>query len=139
MPPVYAACHSNEIDENILEVLLADPSVNVNEDYFGWTPCHLAIRRENWRLLEFLLECPRIDPNIKSKNGETPLIFACLNGLCNEKEIQILLQNPRLDVNIHSGTPALTLICKEDKFCEEILKLLLRKPLTNEGMKDSTG
>mmetsp|Transcript_69320 Transcript_69320/g.104553 ORF Transcript_69320/g.104553 Transcript_69320/m.104553 type:complete len:318 (-) Transcript_69320:47-1000(-) len=138
MPPLYAACHTQVIDGALIEQLLADPSIDVNETYFGWTPCHLAIFRKNSQLLKVLLDCPRTDPNIKSKTGATPLIFACATCYYHQNEIQTLLQNSRVDVNIRSQTPALSLFCRE---CEnlKILELFLSKPLTTEGIEDSKG
>eukprot|EP00352_Strombidinopsis_acuminata_P002417 CAMPEP_0176393766 /NCGR_PEP_ID=MMETSP0126-20121128/42013_1 /TAXON_ID=141414 ORGANISM="Strombidinopsis acuminatum, Strain SPMC142" /NCGR_SAMPLE_ID=MMETSP0126 /ASSEMBLY_ACC=CAM_ASM_000229 /LENGTH=86 /DNA_ID=CAMNT_0017765525 /DNA_START=469 /DNA_END=729 /DNA_ORIENTATION=+ len=54
------------------------------------TPLHWAVILENTKMLEFLLCQPDIDPNIRNKNDNSPLMLACLNS--SAASVEILLR-----------------------------------------------
>lgn len=123
----------------IVELLLARPEIDINylfksfstsynsrnigkigntkEDALEKTALHIAVEKENIKLVQLLLERPEIDVNILFKEThkyecteskdeidpfdyiqKTALYIAVQNG--NEEIINLLLANPKIDVNI---------------------------------------
>lgn len=90
---------------------------NTKEDALEKTALHIAVEKENIKLVQLLLERPEIDVNILFKEThkyecteskdeidpfdyiqKTALYNAVQNG--NEEIINLLLANPKIDVNI---------------------------------------
>mmetsp|Transcript_14185 Transcript_14185/g.17950 ORF Transcript_14185/g.17950 Transcript_14185/m.17950 type:complete len:495 (-) Transcript_14185:32-1516(-) len=139
IPPLFEACCESPINADTIQKLLEDPEIDVNEKFIGWTPCHLAISLGNQALLSALLECKRMDPNIKGGPEElTPLLLACSMHQSTPEFLRILLGDERVDVNIRNkqGTNPLNLYCREGKDVD-ILKMFLAKPLNENGLSDS--
>ena len=83
------------------------------------------------KLLEFVIDNPNIDWNIKAKNDDTLLLREVRNS--NYEALKTLLQNPKVDWNIHQDggeSPVVMIMFKRDKQEEkiEMLKLLAKAP-----------
>lgn len=59
-----------DISEKILDLISEGADINF-QDYYGDTPLHLAVLKQDGKCVEFLLECYP-DLNIKNKDGPTP-------------------------------------------------------------------
>jgi len=137
MPSLFRACHREVLDATEIQELLNNPLVDVNESYFGHTPCHLAITRKNAELLSLLLQCPRTDPNIPNRYHATPLYCS----LRHSATLEVLLQTERVDVNIpnKNGVMPFVWFCcyNGDEFDEKLLNLFLNTPLSKQGTQTS--
>jgi hypothetical protein len=54
------------------------------------------------RCVEVLLSDPRVDPNIATVNGKTPLLIAAEEG--HDRCVEVLLSDPRVDPNLCSSS-----------------------------------
>ncbi|XP_052794797.1 ankyrin-3-like [Mya arenaria] len=92
-------------------------SVNVNTvfneqfvsmQYHTWTPLHIACKKGNVELVEWLLN-READPKIEDKKGETPLHVACKHG--HDKCVRTLL-NANEFLKDKQNKQGLTPLCK---------------------------
>ena len=97
----------------IVSQLLHDPRFNPNKPYKIWkrgevvpannrdqmidTPLHLAATKADTACLELLLSSERINPNIKNREGRTPLMEAVRCG--RQMAVEILLRDDRVFPN----------------------------------------
>lgn len=75
---IHFAVRGDNID--ILKHLLIQYKEFINEkDQFGFTPLHLAVRKNDTQMVKYILE---FDPNLNSKDdfGDTPLIDGARNN-----------------------------------------------------------
>ena len=89
---------------NVVEVLLEQDQLDINcifKDIWAsaesYTALHFAVRHEHPEIVRLLLQDPRTDPNIKDKEGNTPLMLALKLGFkaCFEP----LLFHERVDLD----------------------------------------
>ncbi|KAH0553285.1 hypothetical protein GP486_006582, partial [Trichoglossum hirsutum] len=84
-----------------------------------------------------LLANPKVDPNIKNKGGETPLLLAARDGY--EAIVQLLLANSKVDPNskdLKDNTPLSVASCNGN---EAVVELLLANPKTDPNPKNGDG
>lgn len=90
----YSALHFEVIKNDPLkavQLIQQDPASISVLDRDGLTPLHLAIKKNNYAVLDAMLDDGlNINPNIKSKDGETPLLYAV--KMNNSKAAQMLLK-----------------------------------------------
>ena len=67
-----------------------------HQDENGYTLLHVATKRNNQEAILVLLQCHDIDPNVKNKNGNTPLFEAV--KYVKAKALEALLTSERLDL-----------------------------------------
>ena len=102
----WDAAHDGEVEE-VKDILMKNPSLNVNwknEEENAWTALHAAC----WGhalVVSILLAHPDIDPNLKSKYGDTPFMWACLVG--NTSSVRLLLKDSKIMVNNIYGETSL--------------------------------
>ena len=66
-------------------------------DTSGITPLTLAIRNGHMAILEILLLCPRVNPNLEDNNGNSPVMIAVNDG--KTAMARVLLKCPRVNLN----------------------------------------
>lgn len=86
-------------------VLLADPRTNPNLfSHCASTPLAEACLRNHTEVVQLLLQCARTNPNTPDTFGFSPLleVYRRLGG--NPRALQLLLEDPRVDLNfrLHS-------------------------------------
>lgn len=124
---------------NLAQFLLAHPeiSINIREqiDNNGWSGLHYAAQ---WPACsQMFLNTEKINVNIQSEKGETPLHIAARNE--NIEAIKLLLQHPEIDVNmqdVYGNTPLHTAV--EHRKLDAIA-LLLNAPGINPYSKNKQG
>ena len=156
--PLHCAPSHCDIQKG-LEFLITDMAFNPNiQDNDGNTSLHLFVANGNIKGIDFLLnnvtsncfthmslfieslkalsrQQLTIDPNIKNKDGDTPLHIACKYH--NIKAIKHLLQDYAVDPNIkdkNGDTPVHWAIQVNNKKC---LQLLLSNTNTDPNIKDN--
>ena len=85
---------------------LIERGANVNgRDAHGNTPLHMTARYERKKTMQALLNYLTCDPNIKNKEGRSPLHVACICG--NLDGVKLLIKHgARVNVkDIHDSTP----------------------------------
>lgn len=60
---------------------------------------HFTLQRKRNEVLQYLLSLPKINPNIRSSFGRTPLQIAIILG--DLEAVEMLLTHPQTDVNLH--------------------------------------
>lgn len=76
-----------------------DIGVDINlQDSDGWTALLSAALYDHDKVVEKLLQHPKINVNIQSKLGRTALLVAAWNG--HEKVVEKLLQHPDIDITL---------------------------------------
>ena len=99
---------------------------------------HIAV--SNWDLLwiNTFLVCPKLDINVRNKDGFTPLILATQKGLTDM--VEVLLLDLRTDVNIQSTWQRkdAMMVASENRH-KNILKMLLLHSQTFVNQKDTRG
>lgn len=99
----------------------SDPQVvnEPNRSYYRTTPLIEAVRYGNDEILDFLSTCPKLDPNIQDKEGDTALAWCYWQ---NTSMLKTLLDKfPKLDPHQRNceGTSPL-MIAYKDAFNDEI-------------------
>lgn len=90
------------------------------------TPLHIAAKFGYFEIIEDLLQCSRIEPNAKNRNGQTPLHFAAV--FAQIRALQVLLDDQRIDINAQDNlnqTPLFVAVMEDNQ--EIIRELLSRK------------
>ena len=77
--------------------MLKHPRINVEiEEYFSGDPLlHYSVRMEDERLLELLLECPKIDLN--QKNDEQMTILELIHLKDDTRSLELVLEKTQLN------------------------------------------
>lgn len=99
---------------------------------------HIAVTNGDLTWIKTFLVCPKLDINVHSKNGFTPLNVAIRGGL--KEIVNILLQDPRTDVNKPNTAQRKNaiLIASENGHID-IMRLLLLHSQTFVNQEDSKG
>ena len=116
-----------------VELLLADPRVDVNcrTDMFGMTPLHIAAHIGFVRAVEMLLDKSRVDVNAQCERVlTTPLSWAVMNSVSEDvrQVVQLLLADPRVDVNCQEDTGLTPLHIAVSKNIIRTVEMLLAHP-----------
>lgn len=96
-PPLAHAVLANDID--MVEFLLSHEDIDANSTNGdeGTTPFHIAVRRGEISMIQLLLNCSKVDPNIADATGETALCQAF--WMRDTTITELLVSCPRVDVN----------------------------------------
>lgn len=98
-PLHYLVSTENDAGKEIVVDRLLKAKANVNEqNYKGETALSIAVQSGNVELAKKLMK--KADVNLPDKNGNTPLIHACL--LNDAAMIEVLLKNKNIDVRHHN-------------------------------------
>jgi ankyrin repeat protein len=100
--PLHHATSKPEILEFLLEKDEGNKALN-SQNSQGQTPLIKAVLEGDFATIELLLE-KGADVNIPDKNGNTPLMYACI--LENKNVINRLLESPEIDVRAVSNIGA---------------------------------
>ncbi|MBN9288937.1 MAG: hypothetical protein BGO43_07645 [Gammaproteobacteria bacterium 39-13] len=97
---LYHAIIKNDLQE-VHKILRACPQALNIPTYQGFTPCEIAIEKENIDplILSTLLSSPHLDLQRKNKKGKTLLHYAIQNEVSIDV-FSLLLKNPNIDLNI---------------------------------------
>lgn len=115
---------------------LIEPNKFLPDSYV--TPLMAGCTLGEVALVEYLLQLPNINVNIRSKFNFTALMMAC-NLSKSIPIIKMLLKSRNIDVNAETvgGATALILACEEGD--TDVVKCLLTHPLINLIHKDKEG
>lgn len=86
--PLFLAVQQANIE--IMNLLLQQPTVDVNLSSLSETPLFIAVKNDNLEAINLLLQHPNVDINITNKSKSTPLFEAVKNG--NVEIVKLLLQ-----------------------------------------------
>ena len=136
--PLYYASRNNNLQ--IVKELLNDDRLDTNKvnSSCGAAPLFVASENGHESIVTALLSDKRVDPNKSNVNGSTALIVAAKNGY--ESIVQELLAQISVDPNIQTTdwkNTALTIAAIHQS--NEVMKLLLRCPNVNTGIKNRYG
>lgn len=110
-------CYTYVFVEVFLKSKRVDPNIS--------TPLWKAVSR-NWpKIVEQLLGCDRINPNLRGENGRTPLSEAAGTG--NFGSVKRLLDDDRVDPNAKDSDGKAPLPRAEENGHEDIAELLRRR------------
>ena len=102
----------------------------------GDTPLHIACRKSNKRIVQYLLKELNCDPNIQNKKGELPLHIACSQWDAPLKVVK-LVSNCDPDMQTSSGDTALLLACKAAG--SQTVSFLLKQKYCNPDIQNANG
>jgi ankyrin repeat protein len=85
-------------DKQIMEIILKKKEFLVNEKYRDYTPLLFAVVNEDAIAIELLLNYPKIQVNLATHEGSTPLHLAAEGG--HKELVELLLKHPTIDVNL---------------------------------------
>ena len=121
---------SRDGDENIVNMLVGCPGIDVNNGYqSGITPLYIAARENHASVIRIFLGIPHLDVN-KIVGGETALLIGAEKGYL--EVISLLLQHPLIDTNIDKrGNQGSALFLASKNGFTEIVRLLLLQPQTH--------
>ncbi|RPA99782.1 ankyrin [Choiromyces venosus 120613-1] len=85
----------------------------------GWAPLHGAVARKDSSILKILLKDERIDVNILTIGGETPLCMGI--RLHNKQAVRLLLAHPKIDIHLGSESILHLAVLQAEKSTFEIL------------------
>lgn len=127
---IFLQMGSEDVDPAFLRRYLShsenDPNLRSDEHENG-TLLHLAVLHTP-ELVEMLLRHPRINPNLKNRDGQTPI----MNALNNDDTacFRMLLDDPRVDLAVRNeeGQTLLAQILAAETIDKERLRSLLRTP-----------
>eukprot|EP01117_Protostelium_nocturnum_P017754 TRINITY_DN7282_c0_g3_i2.p1 TRINITY_DN7282_c0_g3~~TRINITY_DN7282_c0_g3_i2.p1 ORF type:complete len:612 (-),score=161.43 TRINITY_DN7282_c0_g3_i2:112-1947(-) len=128
---VASACGDVRIARYLLQYI--DP--NLTNDKF--TPLYFASQDGHEKIVELLVNNPKVDPNIVNGEGWTPLHIASLNG--HEKTVEILLSNSKVEVNIASVDGWTPLYVASENGRDNIVKTLLSNTKVDPNIANVDG
>ncbi|KAI8685377.1 hypothetical protein NCS55_00209200 [Fusarium keratoplasticum] len=120
MPVHWAAA---EEQNHVMEELKAN--INV-QDYYGWTPLHIAVLTGRENLVEILRILP-VNVEIKDVKGRTPLILACrrTDWVANEAIKSLVANGAKVDPVDLKGRTALHHLASRGAFTD-IASILIK-------------
>ena len=112
--------------------------INYNhEDKDQWTALHLAVQQGHEEIVKVLLKAPKINVNIKARNGRIPLHSACFHGRLKIVNLLLHHDSQKNVADIKGWTP-LHLCSQENNL--EVVKVLIRsKPRTDVNIQAQNG
>ncbi|KAF2122387.1 ankyrin repeat-containing domain protein [Lophiotrema nucula] len=110
-------------NEDLVQILLADPRVDINRNPNGQSALITAVNKGLSRIVKLLLEHPQISVEQTGYRSQNILIGAVGKGAL--EIVKLLLDHPSIDVNVEAwrGKSALQLAAAKGSL--EIVKLLL--------------
>ena len=138
--PLHVACRLNNME--VIDMLTADRRCDVNiQSNIKNTALHIAVSSDDKKVekIQCLLESNKCCPNIKNKDGSTPLHTAC--HLKHVGSLKVLLECSRCDPNVQNvkGDTALHIVCRiKDSECK-FLQVLLYAPGVDTSIKNKAG
>ena len=88
---LHLAAANPDLGQDIIEEELFENVDDPNkQDYLGFTPFHIAILKDNQKVIKKLLEHEALDINVKSENGNTALHLAITNK--NQEMCKLLIE-----------------------------------------------
>ena len=98
----YAAANGQE---EVLALLLDHPGIEAGAtNIFGNTVLHIAVfSNAGPGLLRRLLACPSIDPNVKNRAGNTPIMCLLLRGGNPVERLQAFVECDKVDLDDQDG------------------------------------
>ena len=133
-------CEEGLPDLQLLEILLACPSIDVNnKDDIGRTALMQACYRQNQKAVETLLRVQGLDINHCDHNGTTALIIAS-SVVGSEDTVEVLLAAPGIDSNCQDkrGRTAMMFAVHLPNSAE-LIKVFVHHDGINWNMKDRNG
>jgi len=126
----------------IAKALLQDPRTDINyrRDADGWSPLMFAASQGHLTSVVVLLDCPRVDVNLKNGFFGTALGFASYYG--HVGVVKALLADPRVDRNIPDDKLGYTpLLCAvtTNHIGSGIVELLLNDQQVDIGFRARSG
>ena len=100
----------------------------------GDTPLHIACRKDNPKIVQYLLEVLKCDPNLLNINDELPLHIACSQA---SLKIVKLVSDCDPNVKTSSGDTALHLVCR--RASSEIMQYLMEQKCYNPDIQNANG
>lgn len=97
---------SMKTSNRIMRILEENPDVDINELVDGEGIIHVACRHNRLELLNFILERPNFNVNLRTHEGLAGLHIVCHED--NDALVDALLQSPHIDVNIRDGSSSRT-------------------------------
>ena len=73
-------------------------------EFDGDTPLKYAIRLKKKDILQVLLNCPRVDPNVKDQDGDSPLMMAIKER--KTAMARLMIKCPRVDLSARDSNGA---------------------------------
>lgn len=135
-PLHYAAQYGNI---GMIDLLLSFESTDINAvTNAGKTPCHLALKSFSYSAAKLLIENPKMNPLIKSKDGMTPFHLVICQGY-TDLFYMILEKCPELDINMPSyfnRTPLISALMYQSL---DIAKALIQNPKVNVNLAEDSG
>lgn len=100
-------------------------------DNDGVTPVMKAISRQRQDILKVLLDCPRVDPNLKDQYGNSPMMMATLT---KQKDVlKVLLDCPRVDPNLkdqYGNSPMMMAIKRKET---DMARMMIKCPRVDQN------
>jgi len=100
--PLPLACERNRFE--LVKFLLEDENINPQErrqgtdSILGRILWRASSNSESAKILEYLLEHPRVDVNVRNGANRTPFQIACT--LNNKSILELFIKNPRVDLSV---------------------------------------
>ena len=100
--PLNLACSYNKFE--LVKFLLEDENINPQErrqgtdSILGRILWRASSNSESAKILEYLLEHPRVDVNVRNGANRTPFQIACT--LNNKSILELFIKNPRVDLSV---------------------------------------
>ena len=129
----------SELEESLFAKMLRCPSLDINRDLsgakcgVGFAPLHLAIQRNNTRMVRQILQTSGVDLNLRASRSRTPLHVAVEYGHASVAEL--LLSTPGIDLNActSDGFSALALAAVNGQV--QLIRMFLKMPGMNVDLK----
>ncbi|KAH0499070.1 hypothetical protein TgHK011_006286 [Trichoderma gracile] len=124
-------------DDDLLALLLEQPELDVNlAASFAVTALHLAVRKQYPAAVKAILAHPNVDPNRQDVAQQTALHEAVFYA---DETMRLLLEDPRVDVNIGNCYGATPLINAVKRGSDIAVLALLQRPDIVPDKKDGIG
>jgi len=88
---LVTACYANNVIE-VIKMISEDVDINVVDRRYGNTGLMMAMRNDNTEVVRILLGCSNIKIDIKNRNGNTALHYACLHH--QVESVKLFLDHP---------------------------------------------
>lgn len=135
----YYACREGHI--TIAKLILEHSMFDFNVPEISCPPRLFYSGRNNEYIetMAFLLQLPKVNPNVFNSYGDTPLYEHSKEG--NSEAVALLLQHPQIDPNILTKSKknpvALHIACQKSHV--EIVRLLLEHPKIDPNISNELG
>ena len=135
MTALGICCESGQLP--LVRMLLTHQQLDVNQLYSDGvdTPVMKSCVHNHLEIIDLLLADPRVNVNLRNKDGITPLMFCCSNGLL--ESATLLLSHSNIDVNAtHEKTGGMALHFASQQGHLPLVELLLTDPKVDVNRVD---